>query len=426
MMKHYKIFAFIPVIFTFLISSFSFEKSTQSHSSSGPIDSILAAHPECFAKITANPKKYKIQIIYTQINRDADNKPSFHQYNYLLDSNNYFYCASLVKLPCSILALEKLNALNIPGLTKSSKMITDSGGPCQRRTLIDTSAANGVPSIEHYIKKMLLVSDNLAYGRVYEFLTPDYIHQRLSELSYPNIRIVHRFDGGCQGIENLQTNSCSFYDEQGKLLYKQEQQVSSKTYLHPLGKKIEVGKAYINNKGKKINEPKDFSSLNYIGLQNINDILKNLIFQPYLSNKNKYNISENDRKFLLKYLSMYPRESDYPKYNPTTYFDSYKKYFMYGDTKKPITDTNIRIFNIVGQSYGFMVDCAYIVDFQNKIEFMLSAVIYTNENEIMNDGIYEYKTIALPYLSKLGTCIYNYELKRPKKQYPDLKDFCQF
>ncbi len=412
--------------FGFLVCSFSYKKSGHFNSSSGSIDSILQSHPEWFSKITANPEKYRIQIIYTQINRDANNVPSFKQYDYLVDSSNYFYCASLVKLPCSILALEKLNGLGVKGLTRSCRMITDSAGPCQKKILTDTSSQNGFPSLEHYIKKMLLVSDNQAYGRVYEFLSPDYIHQRLSQLSYPGMRIVHRFDGGCMGMEHFRTNPVGFYDENGKLLYQQEQQISSKTYTNPLGKKIEVGKAHINVKGKKINEPKDFSALNYISLQNINDILKALVFQPYVSKEKKYSISEEDRKFLLKYLCMYPRESDYPKYNPSTFYDAYKKYFMYGDSKKTISDTTVRIFNIVGQSYGFMVDCAYIVDFKNKTEFMLSAVIYTNENEIMNDGIYEYKTIALPYLSKLGSCFYEYEVKRKKKCLPDLTDFNHF
>ena len=117
---------------------------------------------------------------------------------------------------------------------------------------------------------------------------------------------------------------------------------------------------------------------------------------------------------------MYPRESDHPKYDPKKFHDSYKKYFLYGDSKKPITDTNIRIYNIVGQSYGFMVDCAYIVDFKNKTEFMLSAVIYANEKDIINTGTYEYNSIALPYLSKLGKVFAEYEQKRKKKHLPDL------
>ena len=76
------------------------------------------------------------------------------------------------------------------------------------------------------------------------------------------------------------------------------------------------------------------------------------------------------------------RESDFPKYDTNAFYDSYKKYLIFGDSKKRINDDSIRVFNIVGQSYGFMSDVAYICYFKNNVEFMLSSVIYTNENEI--------------------------------------------
>ena len=43
---------------------------------------------------------------------------------------------------------------------------------------------------------------------------------------------------------------------------------------------------------------------------------------------------------------------------------------------------------------------------------MLSAVIYANEDGVINDGKYEYNTIALPFLAELGRQIYDFELKR--------------
>jgi hypothetical protein len=54
---------------------------------------------------------------------------------------------------------------------------------------------------------------------------------------------------------------------------------------------------------------------------------------------------------------------------------------------------------------------------------MLSAVIYVNENGILNSGAYEYKTIGFPFLNDLGNTIYNYEAKRKKICSPDLSTF---
>lgn len=357
--------------------------------------------------VNSDFKKYRLQIIYTQITRDSIGIPSFKNYTYQLDSTNYFYCASLVKLPCSILALEKLNELN---LDKNTIMFTDSANTCQHSVKKDTSSSNGYPSIAQYIKRMFLVSDNIAYGRVYEFLGVDYLHNRLSDLGYKNMRITNRFDGGCKGMENTTTNPVSFYDNDLKIVYQQKQQSTLTIYSNPIGI-FKLGKAYMDAQNKKINEPKDFTNMNYISLQNIHSILQRLVFNEYLPKDQQFKINTDDQDFLLKHLTMYPRESSHPTYNKT-YFDSYKKYFLYGDSKKPITNEDIKITNIVGQSYGFMIDCAYIQNKKENVEFMLSAVIYTNNNQIMNDGKYEYNTIALPFLAELGRQVYDFELKK--------------
>lgn len=374
-----------------------------------PFDSILSQKP-ILKTVNSSLKKFRLQIIYTQITRDKNNSPSFKTYNYHVDSSNYFYCASLVKLPVSILALEKLNEL---GIDKTTTMFTDSANACQHETTIDTTSKNGLPSIAQYIKRMALVSDNIAYGRVYEFLGVDYIHNRLNELGYKNARIIHRFDGGCKGMEHLTTNPISFYDDNGKIIYQQKQQIAQQNFTSPIGT-IKVGKAHINSKNKKINEPKDFTNMNFLSIQNIHSLLQRLIFNDYYPKPQQYQLTKNDQAFLINYLTMYPRESSYPTYPTKTYYDSYKKYFIYGDSKKPITNNNIKITNIVGQSYGFMVDCAYIEDKSKDIEFMLSTVLYTNQNEIINDGKYEYNSIALPFLAELGRQVYAYELKRKK------------
>lgn len=393
------------VIVCFCLSCFFLEAQK-----SFDFDSLFKAYPTLF-KISKEQQKYRIQIIYTQINRDKSGKPSFKNYTYKLDSSNYFYCASMIKLPCSVLALEKINALSDKGIDKNTIMFTDSAYVCQRSVKQDTSSENNYPSVAQYIKKMLIISDNIAYGRIYEFLGVDYLHNRLIELGYKNMFIVHRFDGGCKGAANLITNPVSFYDKEFKLLFRQEQQNTFKTYKHPLGV-VKVGEAYINSQNKKINEPKDFSNMNYISLENIHSFLQRLVFNDYLSSKIKFKITEDDHKFLLRYLAMLPEESRKPTYNKNEYYDSYKKYFIYGDSKKPITDTNVRIMNIVGQSYGFMADCAYIQNKSKNIEFMLSAVIYTNENKVINDGKYEYKTVALPFLAELGRAVYTFEKAR--------------
>jgi len=98
--------------------------------------------------------------------------------------------------------------------------------------------------------------------------------------------------------------------------------------------------------------------------------------------------------------------------------DGYCKFFMYGSVKEEIPDY-IRIFNKVGLAYGFLTDNAYIIDTKNGLEFFLSAVIYVNENQILNDDVYEFKEKGLPFFTELGNRIYEHELNRQRIIKPD-------
>ena len=66
----------------------------------------------------------------------------------------------------------------------------------------------------------------------------------------------------------------------------------------------------------------------------------------------------------------------------------------------PITK-NIKIYNKVGDAYGYLIDCAYIEDTDADIGFFLTAVIHVNADKIYNDNKYEYDETGLPFLAKL-------------------------
>lgn len=68
-------------------------------------------------------------------------------------------------------------------------------------------------------------------------------------------------------------------------------------------------------------------------------------------------------------MSDLPKEYPFYKDNPD-YNDSYAKYFMFGDSKEPLPD-DIKIYNKVGNAYGYMIDCAYIENTSKNIGFSL-------------------------------------------------------
>jgi hypothetical protein len=172
-----------------------------------------------------------------------------------------------------------------------------------------------------------------------------------------------------------------------------------------------------------VNEPMNFSKKNRFPLEELHRIMQMVIFPEAFSKGQIPELSEEDYRLLYQYMSQLPRESKFPAYDQKEFYDSYVKFFLFGTQKDTIMPDHLRIFNKVGWSYGFLTDVAYVADLKNKVEFFLSATIYCNEDEILNDDKYDYETIGLPFLEKLGQIIYEQELSRKKKHLPDLSRF---
>ena len=368
--------------------------------------------------ILAKPDSFRYQIIYTQINRDKKGTAQFRNYYFRFDPEEYFNPASTVKMPLAFLALEKANELKKYGVDKYSAMLTDSSYAGQTRAWADSSAEDGLPAIAQYIRKIFLVSDNDAYNRLYEFIGQERINRRLHEMGYSDVRITRRFVPMNED-QNRHTNAIRFLDK-NKLLYEQAPAYNQQSFQ--FGKQVLIGRAHYDSKDSLINTPMDFTRHNNISLEDLQYILWSVLFPETVLPTQRFGLNADDYRFLYQYLSEYPSESRYPHYDSVEYFDSYTKYIMFRAGKSPIP-RYIRIFNKPGWSYGFLTDIAYIVDFSKKIEFMLSAVIYVNSDGILNDDKYDYEDIGYPYFKEIGDIIYRYELKRPRKQVPDLQRF---
>lgn len=380
---------------------------------------LIRSNKHLFKEYLANPQKFEVQIIYTQINRDEKNLPKFKTFFHNVNANEYFYPASTVKLPAAILSLEKLNELNVYGINMNSTIQIDSVENWQTPAVFDSTSPNGLPSIAHYIKKIFLVSDNDAYNRLYEFLGQEYFNEKLWSKGLTDCRLVSRLSVYLTPEQNACTNPIKFFND-NKLIFFQPQICNQKKYPNKLTT-IKKGVGYYLN-DSLINEPKDFSSSNYVSLEVLHEMLKRLFFPEVFTKAEKFNLTEEDYNFIYKYMGMFPCESSFPKYNSESYPNNYVKFFMFWNENDSLYK-DVRIFNKVGQAYGYLIDNAFVVDFKNKIEFLLSAVIYVNDDEIFNDDKYQYEEIGFPFLSNLGKIIYQYELSRQKKFLPDLSKY---
>ncbi len=373
-----------------------------------------------YSSIVNNPNDYYLQIAYTQIDRNSQQEPVFTLHTFNVDNTKYFYPASTVKLPAAVLALDKLRRYESLSIDKDTKLTINSDKTWMSSMLGDSSSENGEATIAQFIKKIFVVSDNDAFNRLYEFLGQDHFNQRMWDLGYSETRMRHRLSIPLTAEQNKYTNSLSFFINDKKIL-EQQMQFSSLPLTVNSVKNL-IGKSYMQS-AKLIDAPMDFSGKNFFNISEQHLFLQQIMFPKNINSDKKLYLRAEDFDFLYEWMSKLPRESRYPFYSDyDKYPDGYCKFLMFGDSNKKIPN-HIRIYNKVGMAYGFLIDNAYIVDTKNKIEFFLTASVYSNDNQILNDNQYEYNELTLPFLAELGEKVYNYELSRKRNIVPDLSRF---
>ena len=121
------------------------------------LEKIFNSMGNNFPEIVSDPEKYRIQIQYSQIDRDVNQKPEFTTYTFRTDSNKYFYPASTVKFPSAVLALDKLKIYSFQNIDKNTHLTIGGGYDGMTEVIEDISSINKRASIAHYGKIPILI-----------------------------------------------------------------------------------------------------------------------------------------------------------------------------------------------------------------------------------------------------------------------------
>ncbi|MEP4884466.1 serine hydrolase [Maribacter dokdonensis] len=351
------------------------------------LETALASTDISIKRVMDSIEKYQVQIRYTQIDRRNDSV-LFTDYDFQVNDSVYFYPASTVKFPTAVLAMEKINQTDT--LTIHTKYYIEGD-------TIESTVADDVNEI-------FAVSDNLANNRLIEFLGFETINQSLKNKGIAPVRLSHRL--GFHS-EDLRTKPIIIYLNDSTTGITQP--ILNKTPKPLALFEIEKGKGYYEN-DEYINEPFSFKQKNYYPLSAQHNLLKRIIFPENFNLNEQFHLNKEQRNHLLNAMHTVPKEMGYDK---KEYYDSYCKFFLFGDSKDDIPE-HIKIYNKVGFAYGTLTDCAYIKDTKNNIDFLLTATILDNKDGIFNDDVYEYDEIGIPFLAQLGREIYQQELQRKK------------
>jgi len=361
------------------------------NSTNNPIELIIKKREPQLKSVYKNKENHNLQILYTKIVRDSSGAPTFIENDYQVDNNFYFYPASTMKLPIVALTLQKINELRNTGLNISVE---------NKILLVNEEETIKETTFKDLIAQVFLVSDNSASNILINFLGYNYFNQEMRGKGLNTIVLNHKFNP-----DPYVKTDWTIYTLEGNLISKDEAQ---EVIEHNSLDNLRQGKSQILN-GEKVDSPFNFKTKNRASLRDLDGVMKRIIYPELFREKDRMNLRDQDYNFLRYWMSRFTFEDVGLEYQKDSkYFDSYNKFFIYGDSTNTI-DRKIRIYNKVGIAYGTLTDISYIKDYQKDIEFFLSATIYVNQNQIVNDNLYEYDDVGIPFLAELARQVYKLE-----------------
>jgi hypothetical protein len=379
------------------------------------------------ARVLTRPDVYHLQISLVRVRRDAQGLAHLERpVHYRVRPREYFYPASAVKLAAGVLGFEKLERLQAttPGLSPDSPMRTDSAFAGQTRVVRDPTAIAGRPSIGHYVRKMLLVSDNDAYNRLYEFVGPQELNEGLHRLGLHRARLVHRLSVGDGEPGWRHTNPIHFFADTAETQLLVAQPAAYWPAPMPPARvrlrSMAIGQAHINGQGQRVAQPLDLSQKNVFSLPDLQHLMQAVVLPETLPARQRPRLTLASYSRLREALSQLPPQSQSPHYDSLAYPSTYAKFLLGGGGVARLPP-GVRIYNKIGEAYGFLIDNAYVVDATHGIEFLLAAVLYVNADGVLNDDKYDYETVGLPFLRELGRRVYEAELRQASHADPTRK-----
>ena len=365
----------------------------------------------------------QLRLIYVQVDRSEPSKPELNFHSLGIGAPDYFYPASLVKLPLTLMTLERLEEIrkqSAPWVSRNSRVEFIKAEPCQTNLEKDSTSKELHPTMAHFIRRILTVSDNPSYNRLYDFLGQGEIRRRLVQKGLKHTRIPVRLND-CKWDQNKYAPYVRIIDDKTGHIHHIPARLNSDS-VGLYGQNRKAGKAYVE--GNRTHwKPKDFSQSNELPLEECLEMLVRFCLPEAISKDRSWQISMDDRQFLWQYLGTYPLQSGLKEYADTTLYPKYlKKYFLRNASNELRNKPTLKVFNIVGLSYGFASDVSYVVDLENGVEFFLAASIIANENGIIGDGKYNYESLAFPLFGRIFNQIYNYEKNRKRNATYDFKE----
>ena len=353
--------------------------------------SLLRGGGAALKTVVATPEPYRFQVLYAPVSQGA--KPTLERHGYRADAE-YFFPASSMKVPITLAAydhLASLRAAGRPALTRDATL------------RIHPAAGGGEPFVTTVARetwRALIVSDNFSANRLLAAVGHREAHQTLWSLGLRSVRIHGGFATGAEVDPATQSPRVEFAAPGGA----SDELPSRRSTLDPPpteAASLLIGKAAIVD-GRRVEGPLSFAEKNAIRLTELQDTLVRIMRPELLPPAAGADAAtKDDLAYLRHTLGTLPSESGLAGYDRNIVADYQLIPFLRG-IERVRARGHFEIFSKVGQAFGFLIANAYVVDKDTGRSFFLTAAVYANPDETMNDDTYAYDSISFPALADVG------------------------
>jgi len=377
------------------------------------LTAVLRSRPQV-ARLMDDPAQYRFEVLLTVIDPGPRSKkarqkaaaagdpyPRVSEHGYRVDAE-YIYPASAIKTFASVGALLVLRDLRAAGhrVGLHTPMAYCEGDSTRCHAADESNVADGTITVGHEIRKMQLVSNNVAFNRLYELVGHQQINERMWALGFDSLRVHHRMYGVHDELAQRTTPRIELRPARGKTVVIPAR--VSELQLPPTpSHDMQLGVGYIDDDlHARIDEPLDFSRKNYVSIRDLHRLTLSLV-RPDLPGAVDLGLDRADRAFLLKAMTDDPLESENPVYTGP-HFSGLRYHTLIKGMMTAVPLEEIRYVGKAGRAYGFHLDNAYAEHLPSGRALVVTVVGYANANGILNDNAYEYDGITRPLLKNFG------------------------
>lgn len=348
-------------------------------------EEILRGGGAALRTVMAAPETHRFQVLYGVVEEGP--KPTLERHGYRADAE-YFFPASSMKVP---IALATYDWLATQRIARDATMV------------IHPVAGNADPYVTTVAReawRALIVSDNSSANRLLGIVGHREAHETLWSLGLASARIRTGFATGAE-LDPAEVSPRIQIASGGRTTEEIAPRRSDLVLPPNEAKDLDIGKAAIVD-GRRREGPLSFADKNAMTLRDLQDTLVRIVRPDLLPEGARADaVSKEDLAHLRQALGTLPSQSGLAGYDRNVVADYQLSPFLRG-IERVRARGRFEIYAKVGQAYGFLVANAYVVDKESGRSFFLTASVFANPDEIMNDDNYAYDTISFPALADVG------------------------